>query len=88
MISKAVVVSRILAYLNGELAEADLVRWAEDAFVALTESDEEIDDEALMLDILGYLGAGDSPDFPLTWGVLTDFLESLGTRVQVIARTA
>jgi len=88
MISKAVVVSRILAYLNGELAEADLVRWAEDAFVALTESDDEIDDEALMLDILGYLGAGDSPDFPLTWGVLTDFLESLGTRVQVIARTA
>ncbi|MBE2268255.1 MAG: hypothetical protein IAE80_08470 [Anaerolinea sp.] len=88
MISKAVVVSRILAYLNGELAEADLVRWAEDAFVALTESDDEIDDEALMLDILGYLGAGDSPDFPLTWGVPTDFLESLGTRVQVIARTA
>jgi len=84
MISKEAVVGKILAYLNGEVSETDFVRWAEDSFVALTESDDEIHDEPLLLDILGYLGAGDTPDFPLTWGVLSDFLEGLGTRVRVV----
>jgi hypothetical protein len=38
-----------------------------------------------MMRILGYLGAGDSADFPLTWEVLSKFLEQLGTKVRVIA---
>jgi len=86
--SKEWIVQQILAYLNGEISEHDLVLWAENGFVALSESEVEIPDEALILDILGYLGAGDTTDFPLTWGVLSDFLEALGTRVRVIAQTA
>ena len=88
MMSKELVVQQILAYLNGEVSEHDLVLWAENGFVALSESEAEIPDEALILDMLGYLGAGDTADFPLTWGVLSDFLEALGTRVRVIAQTA
>ncbi len=88
MMSRDAVVRQIIAYLNGEITERDLVRWAEDHFVKLSEADQEIADETLLLDILGYLGAGDTPDFPLTWGVLSDFLEALGTRVRVIAHSA
>jgi hypothetical protein len=84
MITREVVVQQILAHLNGELSEHELVHWAENAFITLSESDDEQPDEALMLDILGYLGAGDSPGFPLTWTTLSDFLEQLGTRVRVV----
>jgi hypothetical protein len=53
--------------------------------VALSESDEDIPNEENMLDVLSYIGAGDNPGFPLTWSVLSEFLERLGTRVRVIA---
>lgn len=85
-VNKEVLARQILAYLNGEISESDLVRWAEDEFIALSEAQSELPDESLLLDILGYLGAGDTTDFPLTWGVLSDFLESLGTRVKVVAQ--
>ncbi len=84
MITREAVVQQILAHLNGTLSERDLVRWAEDAFVSMSESDDEQPDETLLLDILGYMGAGDTPGFPLTWATLSDFLEQLGTRVKVV----
>ncbi len=80
-----VVAQKIIAFLNGEIAETDLVHWAEDAFVELSESDADVPNESALLDILAYLGAGDTPDFPLTWSALTDFLEQLGVKVRVIA---
>lgn len=86
MITKRLVVDQILAHLNGELSETELVHWAEDAFVTLSESDQDVDDESIILDVLGYLGAGDTPGFPLTWAVLSDFLEQLGTKVRVVAQ--
>ena len=86
MITKRLVVDQILAHLNGKLSEAELVHWAEDAFVTLSESDQDVDDESTLLDVLGYLGAGDTPGFPLTWVVLSDFLEQLGTKVRVVAQ--
>lgn len=35
-----------------------------------------------------YLSAADSRGFPLTWEVLTDFLERLGGNVRVIVEVA
>ena len=32
-----------------------------------------------------YIGAGDTPGFPLTWEVLSGFLDTLGMKVRVIA---
>jgi hypothetical protein len=58
-----------------------LVRWAEAKLIQISESDEAIDNETLLLDILGYIGAGDTPDFPLTWEVLSGFLNRLGVWV-------
>ncbi len=78
-----VVIGKILAHLNGQLSERDLVHWAEDAYVGLVESSGEIPNEQAVLDTLMYIGAGDSAGFPLTWEVLSGFLEQLGTRVKV-----
>ena len=84
MITQELVVKKILAYLNGELAEHGLVRWAEDAFVTLSESDSDVPNEEAIIETLIYIGAGDVAGFPLTWAVLAGFLEQLGTKVRVV----
>jgi hypothetical protein len=85
MITQESIARKIVAFLNGEVSETDLVHWAETAFVELSEADADIPNEAGLLDILGYLGAGDTPGFPLTWSALSDFLDELGVKVRVIA---
>lgn len=85
MITQEHLTSKILAHLNGELTETDLVHWAEDTLVELIESDTDVPDEQTIMDILMYIGAGDTPGFPLTWSVLSGFLEQLGTRVRIVA---
>ncbi len=83
MIKQDTIVEKILAYLNGEFDAAALVLWSEDALVNLLESDEEAPNEEIIIDILGYIGAADSPSFPLTWEVLSGFLDQLGAKVRV-----
>lgn len=73
----------ILSHLNGERSETDLIHWAENALILLSESSDDVDNEALIFEILGYIGAGDSAGFPLSWTVLSHFLEQLGVRVRV-----
>ena len=85
MITRELVTNKILDYLNGQLDLPQLVRWAEDALFQLSESDEDVPGEKAMMEILGYLGAGGNANFPLTWDVLTGFLERLGIRVRVVA---
>ena len=65
-----------MAYLNEEIILAALVDWAEDA-VGLEDvgPDEDVD---LLMDILMYLAAADSPAFPLGWDVSVEFLRRLG----------
>lgn len=82
---KDAVISHLLSHLNGQITEAELVAWAEEFFVELSERDDEFAFESVLLDILGFIGAGDTPGFPLSWGVLSGFLDQLGVRVRVIA---
>ena len=88
MFSREAVVDKVLAYLNGELALTDLVHWAEDSMVLLIESDRDLPDEASLIHILGYIAAGDTSAFPLTWEVLTSFLQELDTKVRIVVRAA
>lgn len=83
MITQDVIVDKIREHLSGKLAERDLVQWAEQALFELTESNGEIQNEAAVMDALMYLGAGDSPDFPLTWEVLSGFLQQLGMQAHI-----
>ena len=88
MINRDVVIDMIIGYLNGTVAEAELVRWAEDAFVLLAESDVDVPQEATIAEALGYLAAADSPGFPLTWSVLSGFLAQLGVHVRAVPEAA
>jgi hypothetical protein len=88
MITQKIVSQKILDHLNGHLTETELVHWAENAFVTLTESDDDIPNEKAIMDALMYIGAGDTPGFPLTWEVLSGFLEAMGMKVQVIAEAS
>ena len=88
MITRRLLAEKIVAHLNGNLSEQGLVDWAENALLALTEATQEAPDEALLMDVLAYLGAGDSPGFPLSWSVLSEFLERLGVRVRVVTEAA
>ena len=88
MITQEVVAQKILDYLNGELDLTTLVHWSEDTLFALSESDEDVPNEQALMRVLGYLGAGDSADFPLTWEMLSQFLEQLGTKVRVIGEAS
>ncbi len=83
MITRTHLVERILAYLNEEIALAALVDWAENV-VGLEDvgPDEDVD---LLMDILMYLAAADSPAFPLGWDVSVEFLRRLGVSVRVRA---
>jgi hypothetical protein len=85
MITQETVVEKILAHLNGDLTELELVHWAEDALFELTESDQDVPNEDPIIDILAYLGAGDTPGFPLSWSVLSGFLGQFGVKVRVVA---
>jgi hypothetical protein len=81
MITRQVVQDKLLAYLNNGMTLAQLVDWAENTFVDAELSPEE--DIDLLHDLLMYLAAADTEYFPLTWAVISDFLEKLGTRVRV-----
>jgi hypothetical protein len=85
MINSKLISQKILDHLNGRLSQDELVHWAEDALVQITESDTDFPNEDLMLNALAYIGAGDSLGFPLSWEVLSGFLEAMGTKVRVIA---
>ncbi len=84
MITREVVSKKLLAYLNGELSLAALVDWAENTFI-----DDELAPDAdieLLNDILSYLAAADTAQFPLTWDVCSDFMRRLGLSLHVTAQ--
>ena len=83
MITREILRDKLLTYLNGQISLATLVDWAESTFV-----DEELgpdEDVDMLNDILAYLAAADTAQFPLTWEIASGFLERLGVSVKVLA---
>lgn len=83
MITREILSDKLLAYLNGQVTLASLVDWAENSFV-----DEELgpdEDVEMINDILAYLAAADTAQFPLTWEISSSFLKRLGVSVKVLA---
>ncbi len=78
MITPEILAEQILAFSRGETPLRDLVAWAEDAIVRFSESDQRPANADAVWDILLYLGAADSPGFPLTQAAIQDMLERLG----------
>jgi hypothetical protein len=82
VITRQVVSDRLLAYLNRQITLAELVDWAENTFIDdVLEPDEDVD---MLNDILAYLAAADTAQFPLTWDICADFLERLGITVKIV----
>ena len=82
VITRREVSQQLLAYLNRELSLAGLVDWAENTFIDdMLEPEQDID---MLNDILSYLAAADTAQFPLTWEICREFLERLGVLVKVI----
>lgn len=69
-ITRKIISDKLLDYVNHRITLAALVDWAENTFID---------------DILAYLAAVDTAQFPLTWEICAAFLEKLGVKVQVIA---
>ncbi|MBE2272499.1 MAG: hypothetical protein IAE80_29965 [Anaerolinea sp.] len=84
VITRTVVAERLLEYLNRHLTLAQLVDWAEHTFI--DDSLEPERDVDMLNDILGYLAAADTEQFPLTWEKCVVFLDQLGVAVQVHPR--
>lgn len=82
IITKETVGEKISAYLQGTLSQAELVKWAEDAFF-----DDDVEfakhNENLIRDILGHLGAADVKQFGLTWEDCKEYLHALGFSLHV-----
>ncbi|MCC6976210.1 MAG: hypothetical protein IT322_19550 [Anaerolineae bacterium] len=84
VITRGVVAEKLLAYLNRQIKLAQLVDWAENTFIDDTlEPESDVD---MLNDILGYLAAADTEQFPLTWEKCRAFLDQLGIIVEVSAR--
>lgn len=82
MTTHQTILRQLIDYLNGQLTLAQLVDWAENTLIEPNiPEDEEVD---TLMDILMYLGAADSKGFPLTWDILSNFVERLGGRLRVV----
>lgn len=82
MVTKAVLLEKLYAYIRKEVSLPELVDWAENHFV-----DGEVDledDVELISDIIFCLAGADTRVFPLTQDALTDHVERLGGKMPVI----
>lgn len=79
-ITRQITADKISDYLQGRVAQAELVDWAERAMM-----DEEFEpaDAELLSDIVGRLGLADVAEFGLRWQDCEDFLRRLGYRATV-----
>jgi hypothetical protein len=79
-VNRQMVAEKLAAYLHGQLSQAALVDWAEDAMM---DSDFAEDDAELLGDIVGRLGLADVAEFGLRWEDCERFLHRLGYRARV-----
>jgi hypothetical protein len=85
MATRHLVLDYLNRYLNRQITLAQLVDWAETTLIEPGIPDE---DASAIMDVLSYLGTADTKGFPLTWGLLTNFIERLGGTVQVMVQSA
>ncbi len=84
-ITRQITADKISDYLQGRVAQAELVDWAERAMM-----DEEFEpaDAELLSEIIGRLGLADVAEFGLRWQDCEEFLRRLGYRATVTVSTA
>jgi len=83
MITRSVLQTKLLEYLNRQLTLTELVNWAENVMM-----EGEIDeaDNDLLVDIIARLGLADVREFGLSWDDCYEYLHKLGYDVKVELR--
>ncbi len=84
-VTKQIVATKILAYLNHTLNLSDLVAWSED--MILTSSFEN-GSETELREVLGSLGLIDHKNFGLLWEDCERMMQTLGFKVKIEALLA
>jgi uncharacterized protein YjgD (DUF1641 family) len=85
IITKQILVQKILDYLNRKITLQKLVNWAEDGMMEGEISEENFD---VIRDIIAALGLADVQVFGLSWDDCYEYLFKLGYRVSVSAVAA
>jgi hypothetical protein len=83
-ITRQIAADKIADYLQGKLAQAELVDWAERAMM---DADFDEADTEVLSEIIGRLGLADVAEFGLRWQDCEEFLRRLGYRAKVIVST-
>ena len=83
-LTRKMVADKIADYLQGKLAQAELVDWAERAMM---DADFDEADTEVLSEIIGRLGLADVAEFGLRWQDCEEFLRRLGYRAKVIVST-
>jgi hypothetical protein len=86
MTTRLLLLHQLDLYLNQQLTLSELVTWAENALIEPSIPEDE--DAEIIMDTLTYLGAADTRGFPLTWDILSQFIQRLGGSVRVFVETA
>jgi hypothetical protein len=80
VVTKKILVDKLLQYINRQIDLAALVSWSEEM---MQEADLDGKDFELIRDILGRIGLADVREFGLTWDDSYEYLHRLGFDVKV-----
>jgi cobyrinic acid a,c-diamide synthase len=80
IVTREILASKLLAYINRQATLAELVDWAERV---MQEDDFAEEDYETVRNIVARLGVADVEGFRLSWDEIVEILEQLGYKVRV-----
>jgi cobyrinic acid a,c-diamide synthase len=80
IVTREILASKLLAYINRQTTLAELVDWAERV---MQEGDFAEEDYETVRNIVARLGVADVEGFKLSWDEIVEILEQLGYKVRV-----
>ncbi|MCS3921020.1 hypothetical protein [Fervidibacter sacchari] len=80
IVTREILASKLLAYINRQTTLAELVDWAEQV---MQEGDFAEEDYETIRNIVARLGVADVEGFRLSWDEIVEILEQLGYKVRV-----
>jgi len=80
VVTREILASKLLAYINRQATLAELVDWAERV---MQEGDFAEEDYETVRNIVARLGVADVEGFRLSWDEIVEILEQLGYKVRV-----
>jgi len=80
VITKKILVDKLMQYINRQIDLGALVSWSEDM---MQEAEFDDKDLSLIRDILSRIGLADVREFGLSWDDCYDYLHKLGVEVKI-----